>query len=103
MSERGRVARVRRADSLLKHFDSLSVGLARERRGPYFHALQMRPERPPSKQQLSFDVSKKNALAKFDKSPKGSLDAPIAPHRLEPLPHLLALLGNQGRLLPEHC
>jgi len=27
----------------------------------------------------------------------------VAPHRLEPLPHLLALLGNQGRLLPEHC
>ena len=50
----------------------------RERRGPYFHGLQMRPERPPTKQQLSFDVSKKNALAKFDKSPKGSLDAPIA-------------------------
>ena len=31
------------------------------------------------KQLPNFDVSKRNALGKLDKSPKGSLDAPIAP------------------------
>ena len=36
------------------------------------------------KQLPNFDVSKRNALGKLDKSPKGSLDAPIAP--LEHLP-----------------
>ena len=40
---------------------------------------QMPPApRRQAKQPLVFDVSKRNALSKLDKSPKGSLDAPIA-------------------------
>ena len=38
-----------------------------------------RPAKPPRpKQQPSFEVCKRNALSKLDKSPKGSLDEPIA-------------------------
>jgi len=43
------------------------------RAGVVTHAQQARP-----KQQPSFEVCKKNALSKLDKSPKGSLDQPIA-------------------------
>lgn len=46
--------------------------------------MSSRPSKPPPKpkQQASFDVGKRNALSKLaeaDKSPKGSLDIPIAP------------------------
>ena len=37
-----------------------------------------RSQQPRPKQQPSFEVCKKNALGKLDKSPKGSLDQPIA-------------------------
>ena len=40
-------------------------------------AVRARP-RPTAKQPLSFELSKRNALSKLDKSPKGSIDAPIA-------------------------
>ena len=36
-----------------------------------------RSRQPRPKQQPSFEVCKKNALGKLDKSPKGSLDQPI--------------------------
>ena len=39
---------------------------------------RVRPKAPSAPQANLFDVSKKNALGKLDKSPKGSLDAPIA-------------------------
>ena len=37
-----------------------------------------RPKKPPKPQANAFKVAKQNALSKLDKSPKGSLDQPIA-------------------------
>ena len=58
------------------------------------------PPRPPKpkrpKQPPSFAVCKRNALSKLDKSPKGSIDAPI-------LPLVRALYGHAGYVTTSSC
>jgi len=59
-----------------------------------------RPKRPKAKQQPSFDVCKRNALGKLDKSPKGSLDEPIAPlvHAINGHPDYVTTSCCSGRI-----
>ena len=57
-----------------------------------------RPPRP--KQQPSFEVCKRNALSKLDKSPKGSLDEPTAPlvHDINRHPDYVTTSSCSGRV-----
>jgi len=54
----------------------------------------------PNKQPPSFDVCKRNALGKLDKSPKGSLDEPIAPlvHAINAHPDYVTTSCCSGRV-----
>ena len=57
-----------------------------------------KPPRP--KQQPSFEVCKRNALSKLDKSPKGSLDEPTAPlvHDINRHPDYVTTSSCSGRV-----
>ena len=60
-----------------------------------------RPAKPPRpKQQPSFEVCKRNALSKLDKSPKGSLDEPTAPlvHDINRHPDYVTTSSCSGRV-----
>ena len=60
-----------------------------------------KPGKPPRpKQQPSFEVCKRNALSKLDKSPKGSLDEPTAPlvHDINRHPDYVTTSSCSGRV-----
>ena len=59
-----------------------------------------RSQQPRPKQQPSFEVCKKNALGKLDKSPKGSLDQPIAElvHAINGHPDYVTTSSCSGRV-----
>ena len=60
-----------------------------------------RPAKPPRpKQPPSFEVCKRNALSKLDKSPKGSLDEPTAPlvHDINRHPDYVTTSSCSGRV-----
>ena len=58
------------------------------------------PKPPRPKQQPSFEVCKRNALSKLDKSPKGSLDEPTAPlvHDINRHPDYVTTSSCSGRV-----
>ena len=76
---------------------SSSAAVASPASGAVVVAPSPRPPKPKRpKQPPSFAVCKRNALSKLDKSPKGSIDAPI-------LPLVRALYGHAGYVTTSSC